>query len=78
MTAANEATGSDPVGLLSDVEMQFVDFRAAGDEAPGEFRCADCGYGVIVQRVLPACPMCGGGVWEPSWSRFRPPADPLQ
>jgi hypothetical protein len=78
VTAANEATGPELVGRLPDVDLQFVDFRTAGDEAPGEFRCADCGYGVIVQRVLPPCPMCGGGVWEPSWSRSRPPAAPLQ
>jgi rubrerythrin len=30
----------------------------------GEFRCAECGYGVVVQRVLPQCPMCGGTAWE--------------
>ena len=36
----------------------------AGSPAAGEFRCAECGYGAIVQRVLPQCPMCGGTVWE--------------
>ena len=37
----------------------------------GEFRCAECGYGVSV-RVLPhACPMCRNAVWEPSpWRPF--------
>jgi hypothetical protein len=51
----------------------FVDFAAAGSDAAGEFRCADCGYGVVVSTVLPACPMCRGTVWErrePSASRF--------
>jgi rubrerythrin len=38
-------------------------------DAAGEFRCADCGYGVIVQRVLPPCPMCRGAVWERRDSR---------
>jgi rubrerythrin len=39
-------------------------FHAAGEEARGEFRCAECGYGVIVRTALPACPMCRGAVWE--------------
>lgn len=42
----------------------LVDFFAAGSDATGEFRCADCGYGAVVQRVLPSCPMCQGSVWE--------------
>ena len=40
--------------------------HAAGNAAVGEFRCRGCGYGVIVQRTLPRCPMCGGSSWEPS------------
>lgn len=44
----------------------------AGEEASGEFRCAGCGYGVVVRRLLPACPMCRGHVWEvPAGSPFR-------
>src|SRR5579872_5936474 len=43
----------------------------AGAPAVGEFNCRDCGYGVIVQRVLPLCPMCRGSVWEQSvWRPF--------
>jgi len=42
----------------------LVEFAAAGSDASGEFRCADCGYGVVVQRVLPPCPMCHGAAWE--------------
>jgi rubrerythrin len=42
----------------------FVDFAATGDLTAGEFHCADCGYGVIVQRELPRCPMCSGTAWE--------------
>lgn len=42
----------------------FVEFAAAGTAVAGEFRCADCGYGAVVQRALPTCPMCGGTVWE--------------
>jgi rubrerythrin len=42
----------------------FVDFAAAGTQIAGDFRCADCGYGAVVQSALPPCPMCGGTVWE--------------
>jgi rubrerythrin len=46
-------------------------FLAAGHEASGEFRCAECGYGVIVRSLLPACPMCRGLAWvEPARSPF--------
>jgi rubrerythrin len=48
----------------------WVDFLEAGSDARGEFRCADCGYGVVVQNVLPSCPMCRGAVWERRESRF--------
>ena len=39
-------------------------FFTAGSAALGEFRCADCGYGIVVRRLLPACPMCRGRSWE--------------
>jgi hypothetical protein len=42
----------------------FVDFAVAGTEIAGEFRCAECGYGAVVHRALPSCPMCAGTVWE--------------
>ena len=42
----------------------FADFVVTGTDVSGEFRCADCGYGAVVRRVLPACPMCGGTIWE--------------
>jgi Zn finger protein HypA/HybF involved in hydrogenase expression len=41
-----------------------------GATARGEFRCAECGYGIVVHRALPACPMCHGGDWRP-WSTHR-------
>jgi rubrerythrin len=58
----------------------YVEFAATGDTAVGEFHCAECGYGVMVQRTLPLCPMCGGQAWEPSrWSPFlRRATLPLQ
>jgi rubrerythrin len=48
----------------------FADFAIAGARVRGEFRCADCGYGAVVQRALPPCPMCGGTVWESRGPRF--------
>lgn len=45
-------------------ESGFVDFAVAGTQVAGEFRCAECGYGAVVQRLLPQCPMCAGTVWE--------------
>jgi rubrerythrin len=36
----------------------------AGAGAAGEFRCVECGYGVMVKSVLPVCPMCHGVAWE--------------
>ena len=42
----------------------FVRFWHTGEPAQGEFRCADCGYGIAISRALPSCPMCGGESWE--------------
>jgi hypothetical protein len=48
-----------------------VDFSSAGDHVKGEFRCAECGYGITVCRELPACPMCSCTTWEAvSWGPF--------
>jgi rubrerythrin len=48
-------------------------FLACGRRAEGEFRCAECGYGVVVRTVLPQCPMCRGLLWEAD-SPFALPA----
>lgn len=56
--AAN-AVGALPVG-----DSGFAAFAVAGEDVSGEFRCSDCGYGAVVRRALPPCPMCGGTVWE--------------
>ena len=49
----------------------YVEFLAAGAKAVGEYQCSACGYGAVVRRELPRCPMCGGEVWEPvPWSPF--------
>ncbi len=55
--------GPAPAEVALD-DTGFVEFAVAGTSIAGEFRCAECGYGAVVQRVLPPCPMCGGRVWE--------------
>lgn len=58
------ANGSPtPLEVMLD-DTGFVEFAVTGTEVCGEFRCSDCGYGAVVQRALPPCPMCGGMVWE--------------
>jgi rubrerythrin len=57
-----------PEGSGQNVEAgsaDFVEFGAAGEAGTGEYHCSACGYGVVVQRSLPRCPMCSGTVWEP-------------
>lgn len=44
----------------------YVTFHRTGDAVKGEFCCSDCGYGVVISKLLPLCPMCGGKVWEAS------------
>ena len=53
--------------IEADAEAAGVDDerKAAGERAVGPHRCAACGYGVAVYRVLPACPMCAGDLWVP-------------
>lgn len=60
-------TGPVPAAVARLEEPDLDDFAeraVAGTALTGEFRCADCGYGAVIQRVLPLCPMCGGVVWE--------------
>jgi rubrerythrin len=48
------------------------ELAVAGEKLAGEFRCTECGYGAVVQRALPQCPMCGGVVWESRTPPVRP------
>jgi rubrerythrin len=48
----------------------FAEFSVTGTAVSGEFRCSDCGYGAVVRRALPPCPMCGSTVWESRPPRF--------
>jgi hypothetical protein len=63
-------SGSSAATVAARGSVESASF-AAGHEVSGEFRCAECGYGVIVRSILPACPMCRGLVWEePAGSPF--------
>jgi rubrerythrin len=65
-------------GVIESVrgEAGISEGATAGDAAVGEFRCEECGYGVIVHRTLPPCPMCGGETWRQApWSPFSRAAE---
>ena len=64
MQVEEPARGPVEAGEVPLDDSGFVDFALAGTRDAGEFRCADCGYGAVVQRVLPQCPMCSSSVWE--------------
>jgi hypothetical protein len=50
---------------------EFVAFYASGARVIGEFRCSDCGYGIVSRGSIPICPMCRGSSWEESlWRPF--------
>lgn len=65
---------SEAVQPAPPVDPDFVEFMLAGTALAGEFRCAECGYGVVVPRLLPRCPMCRGAVWEQRGPLARRPA----
>ena len=55
----------------AEAEGEYVEFRAAGAHANGEFRCVACGYSVVTFWLLPRCPVCDEGLWEEdAWSPF--------
>ena len=48
---------------------EFVVLVVTGSRATGQYRCAECGYGITLRGELPDCPMCGGNAWEETaWS----------
>jgi hypothetical protein len=61
MTRVAHETTIDLTEAVEDPGL--TEFASAGSKVSGEFRCADCGYGAVVQQVLPPCPMCRGTVW---------------
>jgi rubrerythrin len=56
---------------VRELERDYVELWPTGSRAKGEFRCADCGYGIVVTAELPRCPMCSCESWEPAaWAPF--------
>jgi hypothetical protein len=72
--------GREESARAGRAEPGYVAFHAAGEAVSGDFRCAECGYGVCVSRALPTCPMCSGVSWEPGWTRMPVPtvAEPTE
>lgn len=68
--ADESADGQRAAAAVPLDESGFADLSVAGTHVSGEFRCADCGYGAVVHRALPPCPMCGGTVWETRYRRL--------
>jgi rubredoxin len=58
------AAPSAPIAPIPLDDSGFVEFAVTGTQVSGDFRCPDCGYGAVVHRALPPCPMCGGTIWE--------------
>jgi lipopolysaccharide biosynthesis regulator YciM len=47
------------------------DHVQSGTRGAGEYRCLECGYGIVTFSLVPACPMCHGSSWETArWSPF--------
>jgi hypothetical protein len=72
-----EGSAAPPLPVAETVldESGFAEFAVTGTQISGEFRCAECGYGAVVYRELPLCPMCGGTVWESRGSPAQRPLD---
>jgi hypothetical protein len=57
-----------PAGTADTPESANVQ---AGARGAGDYRCLDCGYGIVTFGLVPTCPMCHGTQWESArWSPF--------
>jgi hypothetical protein len=70
-----ELRESDPklVALVPEAGDSEVAAGRKGERA--EYRCAACGYGIVVYGRPPGCPMCSEGRWE--HVEWRPSSRPL-
>jgi hypothetical protein len=70
-----ELRESDPklVALVPEAGDSEVAAGRKGKRA--EYRCAACGYGIVVYGRPPGCPMCSEGRWE--HVEWRPSSHPL-
>jgi hypothetical protein len=65
-----ELRAGDPVLVASvreadsEVEGGMVAVGVGRKGKRVEYRCADCGYGIVVSGQAPSCPMCSEARWE--------------
>jgi hypothetical protein len=74
MTHATVASGDATVAAESASESVAASPTHRVAAAGGDYRCAECGYGVTVRRDLPRCPMCGMAAWVEVARPGRQPA----
>jgi hypothetical protein len=78
-----ELRESDPVALVGEAEDSEVDggMVAAGGGRKAkraDYRCAACGYGIVMYEQPPGCPMCSEARWEHvEWRPFSQLFDDL-
>jgi hypothetical protein len=83
---SESAPGREPAALIDGDQISIVERREGdpkvvalvpagrkGERA--EYRCAACGYGIVVYGRPPGCPMCSEGRWE--HVEWRPSSRPL-
>jgi hypothetical protein len=63
MTRVAVASGDATVAAESASEVVAASPTQRVAAAGGDYRCAECGYGVTVRRDLLRCPMCGMAAW---------------
>jgi hypothetical protein len=62
----------------SEVERGMVAAEGGRKGKRVEYRCAACGYGIVVYRQPPGCPMCSEARWEHvEWRPFSQLLDDL-
>jgi hypothetical protein len=70
-----ELRASDPKLVTLVVEAGDSEVVAGRKGKRAEFRCAACGYGIVVYGRPPDCPMCSEGRWQ--HVEWRPSSHPL-
>jgi hypothetical protein len=70
-----ELRESDPKLAALVPEAGDSEVAASGKGKRAEYRCATCGYGIVVYGRPPECPMCSEGRWE--HVEWRPSSHPL-
>lgn len=69
MTQGLVIRGETPAGVKAPPEVVRARRSRSAGAAGGDYRCAQCGYGVTIRRQLLRCPMCGAAAWEPAPTR---------